>query len=135
MELIKWDDSLTTGIPLIDAQHKVLVGKLNKLNACLEGDKVCDNLNVLLDELLEYTYYHFDTEEEFFVEFSYENQEEHVKQHDGFRRYLKEFLSKKGTDEKVLSEDLLNFLKKWIEHHIKDVDMAYVSFLKDKINL
>jgi len=133
MDLIVWDDSLNTGISLIDAQHKVLINKLNKLNSCMEDNKVTENLNVLLDELLEYTFYHFEIEENYFSEFSYENEEEHIKQHDKFRNYLKEFLSKKEKNEEVLSRELLEFLKKWIDHHIRKVDMEYVAFLKDKI--
>lgn len=133
MDLITWDDSLNTGISLIDAQHKVLINKLNKLNSCMTDKNMCENLNVLLDELLEYTFYHFETEENYFSEFSYGKEKEHIKEHESFRKYLKEFLSKKNETEASLSQDLLEFLKKWIDHHIREVDMEYVAFLKDKI--
>lgn len=132
MELITWNDSLATGISIIDAQHKVLISKLNKLNssiAALHGSE----LNILLDELLEYTFYHFETEENYFEKFDYEEKEGHLKEHDDFRKYLKKFLKVEIKDDPNMQDELLNFLKKWVEHHIKDIDMKYVEFLKEKI--
>ena len=132
MELITWDDSLTTGISIIDAQHKVLINKLNKLNSSIKALNNSE-LNILLDELLEYTFYHFETEEDYFEEYNYENKEAHVKEHDGFRKYLKKLLKVDIKNDTNLQNELLNFLKNWVEHHIKDVDMKYVEFFKTKI--
>lgn len=132
MELITWDNSLITGISIIDAQHKVLINKLNKLNITASTSRGSE-LNILLDELLEYTFYHFETEEDYFEEYDYEEKEAHLKEHDDFRKYLKKFLTEDIKDNSNLQNELLNFLKKWVEHHIKDVDMKYVDYLKDKI--
>lgn len=132
MELITWNDSLATGISIIDAQHKVLINKLNKLNSSIKALND-SGLNILLDELLEYTFYHFETEENYFEEFDYEGKEAHLKEHDEFRKYLRTFLKTEVRNDSNTQNELLNFLKKWVEHHIKDIDMMYVDFLKEKI--
>ena len=132
MELISWNDSLVTGISIIDAQHKVLISKLNKLNSSIEALNDSE-LNILLDELLEYTFYHCEVEEEYFEKYNYIEKEAHLKEHNSFRKYFKNFLTLEIKNDLNTQRELLNFLKKWVEHHIKDIDMKYVEFLKEKI--
>ena len=64
MNLIEWNASYITGIDLIDSQHKILINKANKLNNCIQEFNFSNNLKILLDELLEYAFYHFEIEEE-----------------------------------------------------------------------
>ena len=131
MNLINWDESLTTGIMLIDAQHKTLVNKVNQLHECLHHKNSCDNLPILLDELLEYTFYHFETEEELFERYEYKDKETHILEHNNFREYIKSFLEVKDENNILEASNILAYLKDWIEHHIKEVDMKYVSLLKN----
>lgn len=133
MDLITWDDSLTTGIMLIDAQHKTLVNKANKLSHCIQDNNSCSDLSILLDELLEYTFYHFETEEEYFDKYNYLDKENHLKEHNDFRDYIKSFLFIKDKANILEALTLLSYLRDWITHHIKEVDMKYVSFLKECI--
>ena len=132
MELIAWNETLMTGISIIDAQHKVLINKINKLNSSINKVNILE-LNVLLDELLEYTSYHFDTEEDYFEKFNYSDREAHLKEHNSFKNYLKNLLNVKIKEDIEAQRELLEFLKKWVEYHIRDIDMKYVEFMKEKI--
>ena len=69
---ITWDDSIITGIPTIDEDHKKLVDMLNDLfAACFaaQGPAVLGNI---LDQLLDYTKHHFEREEKMLEEANYE---------------------------------------------------------------
>ena len=92
MSLIIWNDSLITGIDMIDAQHKILINKVNKLQSCIQNENSFDNLSILLDELLEYTIYHFEMEEELFNDSKYSEKDSHLKEHAAFSNYIKGFL-------------------------------------------
>ena len=133
MSLIIWNDSLITGIDMIDAQHKILITKVNKLQSCIQNENSFDNLSILLDELLEYTIYHFEMEEELFNNSKYSEKDSHLKEHDTFSSYIKGFLDIKNRDNILEAKNLLKYLNNWIVYHIKEVDMKYVSFLKEKM--
>ncbi len=133
MDLITWNESLITGLTIIDAQHKTLINKANKLHECIYDNNSCSNLSILLDELLEYAFYHFETEEEFFDKYNYLDKETHLKEHNNFRNYIKSFLEVKDKNNILEAINLLSYLNEWIIHHIKEVDMKYVSFLKEKL--
>lgn len=133
MSLISWNESLITGIVIIDKQHMVLVEKINELYDDLEKEKIDENIESLLLSLVAYTEYHFETEEGYFKKFSYVQSEQHLIEHEKFRKDLANFMN---TNErpKEIGEKVLNFLNFWLVHHILHVDMEYVDFLKDKIN-
>ena len=131
MEFITWDSSLETNIAIIDAQHKVLVKKVNQLHNYMQSNSL-ENLFPLLDELLEFTFYHFETEENYFSVYNYEGKLEHIKEHDKFRELIKN-IKKEEVYNADFQKKLFDFLNSWIVGHIKVVDMKYVSFLKDKL--
>ena len=133
MSLIIWNDSLITGIDMIDAQHKILINKVNKLQSCIQNENSFDNLSILLDELLEYSIYHFEMEEELFNDSKYSEKHSHLKEHDTFSSYIKGFLDIKNRDNILEAKNLLKYLNNWIVYHIKEVDMKYVPFLKEKM--
>ncbi len=133
MSLIIWDDSLITGIDMIDAQHKILINKVNKLQSCIQNENSFNNLSILLDELLEYTIYHFEMEEELFSNSQYSEKDSHLKEHAAFSNYIKGFLDVKNRDNILEAKNLLKYLNNWIVYHIKEVDMKYVPFLKEKM--
>ena len=133
MNLIEWNASYITGIDLIDSQHKILINKANKLNNCIQEFNFSNNLKILLDELLEYAFYHFEIEEELFDKYEYADKINHLKEHNDFKNYLKNFLNIENINNMDEGRSLLIYLKYWINHHIKEIDMKYVSFLKDKL--
>jgi len=133
MNLINWNESLLTGIPLIDSQHKGLVDKINSIYTCMENGSTCEHLQLMLESLLEYTYYHFETEERFFTMYSYPDRENHLSEHKNFKETINNYLLDKTTDRKELGKNLLIFLNSWLIHHIIHIDMEYSEFLIEKM--
>lgn len=131
MEFIEWDSSFETDIKIIDVQHKVLVKKVNQLYDFIESNSV-NQIYSLIDELLEFTDYHFETEENYFAVFNYKDKNEHINEHNTFRSFINS-IKKEDICNIEFDKKLLDFLNNWILHHIKEVDMKYVEFLKKSL--
>lgn len=132
MEYIKWDDSLSVKIKEIDDQHKKLIEMINEFYThIIEEKKLKDNLLKLLDELAEYTKFHFSTEEKYMDEFNFEYTDFHKKEHAEFIN--KVFGAKKRINEgkMVFSVEITNFLKDWLVNHIKGTDQNYIECFHD----
>jgi len=63
----------------------------------------------------------------------YSEKDSHLKEHAAFSNYIKGFLDVKNRDNILEAKNLLKYLNNWIVYHIKEVDMKYVPFVKEKI--
>ncbi|MCG8123374.1 MAG: diguanylate cyclase, partial [Candidatus Thiodiazotropha taylori] len=63
IDIFPWDDNFNTGLPTIDEQHRQLVLMLNELASQFAFESEQIDLSKVFDGLLEYTVYHFETEE------------------------------------------------------------------------
>ncbi len=128
MALIYWTKDLQTGIERVDEQHKKLVDLINEL---FEANRNKDRSLVahVLDELVDYTVFHFKDEEEMMAEAGYRFLEEHAKVHQRFVDKVAGFQSrfKKGED---IADELLAILEDWLIRHIKLNDRGYVNTVK-----
>lgn len=131
MEFIKWDNSFETSIKIIDVQHQVLIKKVNQLYGFI-GSNSIEKIYPLIDELLEFTDYHFETEENYFAIYNYKDKDEHINEHDTFRKFINS-IKKEDISNIEFDKKLFEFLNTWILHHIKEVDMKYVEFLKKNL--
>lgn len=134
--IFRWSENYETGIPEIDKQHKKLVDIAAKLEDMLETGGSIDYYDYILetlDELKDYTEYHFSFEEKRMEEYGYEEFEEHRMEHLYFVKRLNK-LSMQDIDSQQLGviSETLNFLAKWLFSHILNSDMKYVSSLKGK---
>ena len=79
-----WKDDYSIGIKTIDEQHKKLIEIAGKLEDMLHTGESLDYYDYIIEainELKEYTEYHFRYEEEKLKEFNYPELEEHRIQH------------------------------------------------------
>ncbi len=126
--IIEWDEKFSVGIQEIDNQHKKL---FHIIDTVFEGvAERCDRemLERAFDEVLDYTRYHFSTEESYFEKYHYPDAEEHKKQH---AKLIKETLELKreymdGAPGVTL--ELIDFLTRWLQQHILHHDKKYVPF-------
>ncbi|MBQ1657740.1 MAG: hemerythrin domain-containing protein, partial [Rhodocyclaceae bacterium] len=63
MEALQWNEVLATGIEEIDDQHKRLLEILNQLRVAAERRERKEATAEVLQQMLDYTIYHFDYEE------------------------------------------------------------------------
>jgi hemerythrin-like metal-binding protein len=127
--LITWDDDYSVGIAEIDEQHKRLVGLVNDLHDAMSVGKGRTVLSTVLTELVEYTAYHFQTEERLFEQFDYPDRAEHKRLHDELT--AKAVQLKKSHDEgnQMITIEVMVFLSDWLKVHILQEDKQYSAFL------
>lgn len=132
MALIQWSNDLSVHIKEIDAQHKKLIQLINTLHDFMAMGKAKDVMGQTLAELVDYTVYHFSTEERLFQQHGYPGYAEHKAQHDELTRQAKELKAKFDKGDALITLDVMNFLVDWLNKHIIGSDKLYTSFLNKK---
>lgn len=128
--LVNWSNTLSVNVSEIDKQHKKLVEMLNALYKAMKDGKGDDVLGKLLNELVEYTVYHFDTEEKYFDKFGYPETAQHKREHQKLKSQVSDFVQKLKSGEAAITTDIMEFLKDWVINHIKKTDKRYGPFLR-----
>jgi hemerythrin-like metal-binding protein len=131
-DFFPWISSFETGIAVIDAQHRRLVGMLNELFDAMnrgEGNAVVGRI---LDGMVEYTQYHFDTEESLFARYGYPNSAEHTREHKALRKQVIKLRASLRAGRSVFAHQIAELLKDWLRVHILQSDKKYAPFLLAK---
>ncbi|MCP5161263.1 MAG: hemerythrin family protein [Hahellaceae bacterium] len=95
MAIFEWKPQYSVGVPELDEQHKVLVRLINELDELLASRFDLVKAQALFRELVDYTIYHFATEERLMVRFQYDEAgyQAHIRQHRQFEQEIKSVLS------------------------------------------
>jgi len=122
MENLVWNDKFSIGLPEIDEQHKKLIDIINMMNDVVEGKAMKNTtMKIVLREMVNYTNYHFNSEEELMIKSGYPGYAEHKKEHTDFIIAVKKF-SVEIKENRNISCDLIIFLYNWLTNHILNVD-------------
>ena len=129
MAFITWKDEYSVRVPEIDTQHRRLLEIINGLHeAMLMGGKP-DALKAVIDELVGYTRYHFGYEEQMLERAGYPALEEHKRKHRAMVAQVEGFVGEIASGKASVSLKLMNFLKAWLTHHIRETDQNYSSHM------
>lgn len=132
MALIIWTEEYSVGIAEIDSQHMKLVGLINRLHTSILSKTGKEALSGILNDLVYYTVYHFETEEHYFDEYDYPGSEQHKSEHKQLIEQVAELQKRHDAGEKMLTMDVMNFLKDWLHEHILGSDKKYGPYLNEK---
>lgn len=132
MPLFQWSENLSVNIAEIDAQHKKLVELINLLHDSMREGKGKDVMGKILNDLTDYTVYHFSTEEKLFEKYAYPESSRHKKEHENLTKQVLEIKGKFAEGKAVITMEVMNFLKDWLNNHIMQVDKKYSAFLNAK---
>ncbi|MDO8606903.1 MAG: bacteriohemerythrin [Phaeospirillum sp.] len=131
MSYLQWTENLSVGVPRMDEHHKRLVNLINLLFEAMSGDAT-SAVDTVLNDLLDYTRYHFAEEEKLLAVCGYPELEEHQAIH---RAMVKEVLEMRqrylGNPASVPASEALDFLSKWLMRHIIGKDLRYSSHVGD----
>jgi hemerythrin len=134
MQKIAWTKKLSVGVDLIDDQHKALIRHLNDLVTAVEAREGATRVVSTLQFLIEYTDFHFSTEEKKMDETRYPGMESHKSRHEELRKNLAnlvvDFSEKGATNE--LAGSIVTFLGNWLALHIESVDIPFGQFLREQ---
>ncbi len=123
MSYLVWERDLDTGINVIDAQHHRIVEMINRLHAA-QGTRRHDIVSEVVEELVDYTLFHFAFEETMIEEAGYPLTPEHKRIHDIFTAHVRELRERFRAGEDI-GEELKQVLANWLFRHIRSEDKAY----------
>ncbi|HOZ47498.1 MAG TPA: bacteriohemerythrin [Candidatus Hydrogenedentes bacterium] len=134
MGKVQWDSRLSVGIDLIDRQHQTWIDRLNNVQSAIESHQGLSHVGDMLGFLVDYTQFHFATEEKHMTALAYPDLVAHKAKHDELRETLdtlvKDF-QKDGVTHPI-AEAVNTLLATWLTNPIRDVDQAFGAFLKEK---
>lgn len=128
---IEWKDRYSVGIIEIDAQHKKLFQLYNNLIEAMHQGVGIKELGKALDELLEYSVWHFMTEENYMEKYKYPELENHKKIHNEFREKFYKIHKDFHEGKPVITQEVVEYLRDWIKNHVLYTDQKYAPFLKE----
>ena len=129
---IEWQEELTTGIDILDVQHKGIFARFATFKTACNDGFAKEELVKLVDFLEDYTRDHFRDEEKALLEAEYPDLSIQQENHKFFLSEIAELkhkICKNGSDMPEIME-MKRLLIRWLIQHIKHLDMAYVDFLK-----
>ncbi len=125
MALIEWRDSFSVGVDKMDADHKRLIGIINRID---ETEKAGKSVQWALEDLRNYTETHFKREEERMAAAAYPEIEEHKREHRAFVEWLVTVERTYNLSPEAhfhIAETVNEYLRDWWTHHILLIDMQY----------
>lgn len=131
MPKLEWNDKYLLGIRNFDSDHEHLFELMNKSYDLLNNDAPDAKLEMILDELFEYAAYHFNAEEEWMREHSYPSLDEHIAEHDGYRKRFSILQNELQTRKAAPKLKLFLFLLDWLANHILSTDFQYAHFVAE----
>jgi diguanylate cyclase (GGDEF)-like protein/hemerythrin-like metal-binding protein/PAS domain S-box-containing protein len=124
------DETLLVGVQVIDDQHRRMTEMVNRLNMLMRGDAPDDEVGPVLDELLEYTTYHFSTERQLMEHYAYPDLVAHLASHEYLLIELADFNDKIAQTGKLFR---LKLTRDWLLQHIIKEDLPLGDFLQEKM--
>ena len=121
---ITWDDSIKTGVRLVDVQHKYLIDIINELAEAIESGEGASKVGKILNLLQYYAEWHFEREElcmdRFVCPAAATNKKAHGHFLETFGAYRNQYRESGGSDQIALS--MYRELTNWLVNHIQGID-------------
>ena len=131
---IECDESMSVGIPEIDADHKRFISLIDELNRAIVDRMGQAEIKIRLQNILDDATRHFAHEEKLFREWQYPDAEEHAKKHENAIRALQ-----------AIQDSFMNYglPSEWINvglevkdiliNHLVNEDMEYAQFYRNSV--
>lgn len=124
--MIEWKEEYKIGVEHIDNQHKELFVIARKAYELLKNDLVIDKYDRILEiiqELKEYTLFHFKAEEDYMQQIGYKKILSHKVEHNDFIAKINDIdFDQIDIDQEQYILDILDFVLQWIDRHILEKD-------------
>jgi hemerythrin-like metal-binding protein len=135
MVFMQWAPEMSVGLSQLDEDHRYLIKVINDLaENSGKGGRV-DLLRQSLRSLLRYAEFHFAREEGVMRACGYDALAAHQGEHRSFTDKMTALSH--GFDEDPaaaaakINDELLDYLKSWLIHHIMTIDMSYKPLVEN----
>jgi len=133
MENLNWNKKYSVGVYEIDAEHKIFLKTIKKLDKAFENQLDLDILKRLLTELYKYADFHFTSEENVMLTCNYPDFETHQNQHIELMQNLADTINFTEI-ERINKTELIEFLVRWFKEHTTSADLKLGKFLQAEEN-
>jgi hemerythrin len=126
-DVLEWDPSLCTSVPVLDEHHRALFAYLGHLERATKecGAAACE---VAVDELRRFALHHFSAEEQLMALNHYPHLREHMAEHAAFTAKLLELRA--ALAHRDIARDLTVLLRTWLREHVAKSDMDFLSCIE-----
>jgi hemerythrin len=132
MHSSQWNSSLVLGLSQVDEDHERLVNLLNSCYRALMEHNPYNELAGIINELRDYSHYHFEAETNLMVSAGYPATYSHLTAHTEFTSSIQQFKERFQAGESFVALDILSFLNGWLVSHIQESDRDLANYLKEK---
>ncbi|HTH17265.1 MAG TPA: bacteriohemerythrin, partial [Magnetospirillum sp.] len=130
MASIAWSEMMSVGVPVLDADHKTLIGLINALHRSVGDEEEYATLGSVLKALEDYAAHHFSREERMLAACRYPSMAAHTRMHARLAQQVTELKTAYDGDRTaVRAKQCLDFLHKWLIEHICSTDMDYRAWV------
>jgi hemerythrin len=134
MGYLKWSDRYSVHIAEIDEQHKKLINLINEMFDAMQAGKGREIIDTIIDEFVNYTVYHFSTEERLLQQHGYPKYGDHKEMHDHIAKKARDLKETLDKGIKPSNIDVMLLLTNWLNAHILDEDKKYVPYIASEEN-
>jgi hemerythrin len=131
-EIVTWSNTYSSGVKLIDEQHKGLVDLVNEMFNHVNGNQVqeLNYFNRVIQEVVNYVKVHFATEEKLMIATKFSGYSEHKKAHDSFVLTVVANIKDYQEGKRLTLSTFTKYLRDWILSHIAVMDKVYFGYFK-----
>ncbi len=130
--MIEWKNEYNMDISVIDREHMEFIDIINRAIAAKQEDKAPDEILNVLNEMTAYAQRHFKTEEDYMIKFNFSEYQYHKEEHLDFSFRTMAYLNRVVNCDFQVSNEILEYLKRWLVRHILGTDKRYVKcFIKN----
>jgi hemerythrin-like metal-binding protein len=130
--MFEWNPEYSVGIGSIDAQHQTLFRIAGELYAAMSAGQGKAAIGRILDRLVQYTATHFAHEERLMRLCDYPDLAVHRVQHQALTKQVQQFQADFQSGRAAVTVQLLQFLRTWLDTHIRGSDHKYAPCMVRK---
>jgi hemerythrin-like metal-binding protein len=126
MAAFNWNSGYSVNVKRCDEDHKKLFALINDLHGAMQSGKGNQVIERVVQELEDYTKFHFAGEEALMARTRYPGLAAHRAEHQKLIQSLVKFRKDGITGNSIA---ILSFLNDWLINHIKRTDQQYSAHL------
>lgn len=129
MDGFEWDESMETGDPLVDQQHRNIHMLVDYAEAAKDKPEL---LMHVLERLMEHVDCHFATEEALMQKTGYVGTDaiEHIAEHHKLTEDARDTVLKFRSGELTEMGPVAEFLRAWLTDHVHNRDRKFIEYVR-----
>lgn len=131
-KIVLWKDEYSVGVEVLDEDHKKLISLLNQFITAYDYAVSEELEQQALEDLISYTKYHFEREEQLMTDNEYPDLIAHKNQHKAMITEVDGFVNLYNEQGHDALGEVGDFLTNWLINHINGTDKQYSKHLNDR---